>query len=158
MLRLLVAVMAVGIFSGMTVCQDKPAPNPSHADLVSKLKAGEKDIDFKQLRLAYAEAKGGRDTTEQKKAMNVALNSKKYEDAIKNADKVLAQDYADMDAHFAEYIAHRELHQSDQAEFHKLVLRVFWTPLPIPATARLSRRRFRSLRYMKSMFCFGSWA
>jgi hypothetical protein len=51
-----------------------------------------------------------------------ALNSRNYAEALKNAEAVPAEDYVDMDAHFAEYIAHRELKNTDQAEFHKFVL------------------------------------
>jgi hypothetical protein len=65
---------------------------------------------------------GGADTDTQKKAMMAALNSKNYADALKNADIVLAADYVDMDAHFVEYIAHRELKNAEQAEFHKFIL------------------------------------
>jgi hypothetical protein len=121
-LRTAIAVLAVGTFSGTIFCQDTPVPKPSYSDLVTRLKAGDKNVDFKALRLAYADTTGGKDTDKQKKAMTAALNSKNYAEAIKNADRVLAEDYVDMDAHFVEYIAHRELNQSDQAEFHKFVL------------------------------------
>jgi hypothetical protein len=86
------------------------------------VRAGDKNIDFKELRLAYADSSRGKDTDPQKKEMTLALNSKDFEKALKNAEMVLAGNYVDMDAHFAEYIAHRELHNTDQAEFHKYVL------------------------------------
>ena len=121
--RIAIAVLAVGTLSGRIFCQDAPVPKSSYSDLVTKVKAGDKGVDFKALRLAYADTNGGKDTDKQKKAMTAALNSKNYEEAIKNADRVLAEDYVDIDGHFVEYIAHRELNHSDQAEFHKFVLR-----------------------------------
>lgn len=102
--------------------QDKPNGRARYAELVERVKKGDKNVDFRDLRIAYADWSGGPDTDPQKKAMTGALNSKKYDEALKNADVVLDGDYADMDAHFVEYIANRELHRTEQAEFHKYVL------------------------------------
>ena len=104
--------------------EDRPTEKPAYEVLVEKLRNGDKNIDFKQLRLAYAASSASRrDTDEQKRAMTKALNSKNYLDALKNADIVLASDFVDMDAHFAEYVAQRELKNTEQAEFHQFVLR-----------------------------------
>jgi hypothetical protein len=92
--------------------------------LVERVKGGDKTVDFRELRLAYADSPAydsGPDTDPQKKAMWAALNSKDFVTVIKNADTVLASDYVDMDAHFAEYVAHRELNETDLATFHKFV-------------------------------------
>jgi hypothetical protein len=103
--------------------EDKPKERPAYEALVEKVKTGDKGVDFKQLRLAYADSPTSRpDTDPQKKAMTAALNSKNYPEALKNADVVLASDFVDMDAHFAEYVAQRELNNTEQAEFHKFVL------------------------------------
>src|ERR1035441_8816571 len=121
-IRLVITMLAVTVLSAWSFCQGTPASKSTYADLVAKVKAGDKSVDFKELRFAYADSPGGPDTDTQKKAMMSALNSKNYADALKNADRVLASDYVDMDAHFAEYIAYRELKDEEQAEFHKLVL------------------------------------
>jgi len=96
--------------------------SPTYADLAARVKSGDRTVDFKQLRLAYAATSGGPDTDPQKKAMFAALNAKNYGEVLKNADAVLAGDYADMDAHFGEYIAYRETNKPDQSDFHKFVL------------------------------------
>src|ERR1039458_6394396 len=108
-IRLVITMLAVTMLSAWSFCQGTPASKSTYADLVAKVKAGDKSVDFKELRFAYADSPGGPDTDTQKKAMMSALNSKNYADALKNADRVLASDYVDMDAHFAEYIAYREL-------------------------------------------------
>jgi Domain of unknown function (DUF4919) len=54
--------------------------------------------------------------------MNVALSSKDFAKAIKNADAVLASDSMDRDCHFVEYVAHRELQEDEAAELHKSIL------------------------------------
>lgn len=101
----------------------KKAPG-DYEKLLERVKNGDKTVDFRELRFEYmnsASHENGPDTDPQKKAMWAALNSKDFATAIKNADTVLASDYVDMDAHFAEYVAHRELNEPDLAEFHKFV-------------------------------------
>ena len=101
----------------------KKAPG-DYEKLVERVKSGDKTVDFRELRLAYADSPAydnGPDTDPQKKTMWAALNSKDFATVIKNADTVLASDYVDMDAHFAEYVAHRELNEADLATFHKFV-------------------------------------
>jgi hypothetical protein len=120
--ELLIATLAVSIPAAWCCCQEKPVAKPTYADLVAKVKQGDKSVDFRELRFAYAESRGGADTDKQKKAMTAALNSKKYHEVLENGDVVLAADYVDMDAHFAEYIAYRESKNEEQAEFHKRIL------------------------------------
>jgi hypothetical protein len=105
--------------------QETPKAKLTYEDMVERAKGGDQTIDFRQLRLAYMDSKTyskGPDTETQKKAMMAALNSKDFPGAIKNADVVLASNYVDMDAHFAKYIANRELNATDRADFHKFVL------------------------------------
>lgn len=93
--------------------------------MVERVKGGDQTIDFRELRLAYMDSRtysNGPDTETQKKAMTAALNSKDFKGSIKNADVVLASNYVDMDAHFAEYIANRELNATGKADFRKFVL------------------------------------
>ena len=100
--------------------QDKP--ESQYAKLVAQVKAGAVMVDFKQMRLAYMDSpeyRAARDTDTDAEAMIAAINANDFAAAIKHADAVLANDYVDLDAHFAEYIAHRELHQEAEAKFHK---------------------------------------
>jgi len=120
--RFLLVLFTIAAVSPCGFPQEKHAATARYDDLVAKLEAGDKNVNFKDLRLAYADSTGGPDTDPQKKAMMVALNSKNFEEALKNADIVLAGDYADMDAHFVEYVANRELHNADRSDFHKFVL------------------------------------
>jgi len=118
-----VAVLfALVLASAWSFAQENDAASKRYNEIVAKLKAGDRNVDFKELRLAYADLTHAKDTDPQKKAMLAALNSKKYEDVLKNADIVLAADYADMDAHFVECIAQRELHNTEQSDFHKFAL------------------------------------
>jgi hypothetical protein len=107
-------------------CGSAAAKKPSgdYDKLVERVKSGDKTVDFRELRLAFANSPGfdrGPDTDPQKKVMGAALFSKDFATAIKNADMVLASDYVDIDAHMAEFMAYRELQEADLAEFHKFV-------------------------------------
>jgi hypothetical protein len=122
--RLILVVVASAFLTFGVAQEDKPKEKPAYEALVEKVKSGDKSVDFKQLRLAYADSTTPRpDTDPQKQAMTAALNSKNYTEVLKNADVVLASDFVDMDAHYAEYVAQRELNRAEQAEFHKVVLR-----------------------------------
>lgn len=95
-----------------------------YAGLRDQVKSGDFSVDFQRLRMSYVDSpefKKARDTDEQRTQMIQAVNAKDYKLAIKNADVVLENNYADMDAHFGKYIAHRELGDAKQAEFHRHV-------------------------------------
>lgn len=101
--------------------QDKPAAS-EYASLRDKVKSGDLSADFKKLRISYVgspESQKAKDTDKQKREMIAAINSKDFRKAIKNADVVLDNDYSNIDAHFAEYIAYRELGDAKQADFHQ---------------------------------------
>lgn len=116
----------LGIVSCVVIAaQVKPNVDATYDAMVDRAKSGDKTVDFRAMRLAYADSpsySSRPDTSEQKKKMTAALNGKDFPTAIMYADKILASDYVDMDAHFAAYIAHRELKEADTAERHKWIL------------------------------------
>ncbi len=103
-----------------------PSPNkaPAYDDIVAKLKAGDTSIDFKSLRLAYAETKDahpfGADR-ELRKSMFAALDEDRYKDAIKAADKILETGFVNMNAHIVKAIACREMADQQEYDFHKAI-------------------------------------
>ena len=106
--------------------QDKPQADNSYRSLVERIKSGDKTVDFRQMRLAYADSPDysqGPDTTEKKKSMMEALRAKDFDGAVKNAEAVLAGDNVDMDAHYVDYVAYRELKDQEKADFHQFVLK-----------------------------------
>lgn len=95
-----------------------------YARLLARVRAGDMTVDFKQMRFAYMDSpeyKVAKNTDAEAEAMIAAVNGGDFPAAIKNADVVLAGDYVDLDAHFAEYVAHRELHHDAESQFHKNV-------------------------------------
>jgi hypothetical protein len=104
--------------------QDQPAAS-EYASLRDKVKGGDLAADFKRLRISYVgspESQKAKDTDKQKQQMIAAINTKDFPKALKNANAVLDNDYSDIDAHFAEYIAYRELGDAKQADFHHAVV------------------------------------
>ena len=97
-----------------------------YATQLASLKGGDTAIDFGRLRLSWVDSpeyKQAKDTKKEEDAMTTALGQKNYAEALKNAEIVLADEYVNMDAHFAAYVANRELGAPNQAEFHKTVFR-----------------------------------
>ena len=95
-----------------------------YASVLARVKSGDLSIDFQRLRLSYMDAPErhkAKDTNKERTEMFDAVKGKDYKKAIQKADKVLANEFVDMDAHFVEAIAHRELQEMDKADFHKAV-------------------------------------
>ncbi|MBS1796769.1 MAG: DUF4919 domain-containing protein [Acidobacteria bacterium] len=132
----LLALIAVFLFTFAGFAQDNPktetpVPPPAkltakdYEELVAKLKAGDTNIDYKRLRLAYTETKGysysGPDKAEREKFFK-PFNDKNYKDALKEAEKYLEKMYVDANAHYVAYTSAKELKDDKKAEFHKAVL------------------------------------
>jgi hypothetical protein len=94
----------------------------AYALLVDRLKAGDRTVDFTELRIAFTE-------TPSYHGMMMGfyqplwrtLNQRDFERAIEVADRVLQQNYAEPNAHMVAAAAHRALEHRDQAEFHQFV-------------------------------------
>src|SRR5258706_6033706 len=105
----------------------KPAlgsPKPSYNDLLARVKKGDSTIDFKELRLAYAdtsEYKPYGNDRETRQKMFAALKAKEFQQAVESAEKILANNFVEINAHFAAYVGNRELGHADKATFHKFM-------------------------------------
>lgn len=100
------------------------SPKPSFAALLERAKKSDATLDFKELRLAYTETSdyspyGGDRETRQK--MFASLNAKEFDKAIESAEKILAKNFVEMNAHFVAYVAHRESGRAEKATFHKFM-------------------------------------
>lgn len=102
------------------------AATKTYEELAARAKKGDKTVDFRELRIAYSDSSdydNAPDTESQKKAMWAALNSKDFAEAVKNADAVLDGDFVDLDAQFVDYIAYKELNDTDLAALHEFIFR-----------------------------------
>ncbi|MBI2266265.1 MAG: DUF4919 domain-containing protein [Armatimonadetes bacterium] len=95
--------------------------------LLERLKAGKGTVDFKDLRMAYADTPGydpygtGKDNV--RKQMFTALKEKKYENALQHAESILKNTYVDIDAHIVSVEAYEALGKPEQAGRHKQIAR-----------------------------------
>lgn len=102
----------------------KPAAPTAYDQLLAKLKAGDTGIDYKALRMSYAETKDynpyGIDAEERSNLLK-ALSDKRYKSALAIAEGILKTNYVEMNSHFASYVAYRELGDKAKSDYHKAV-------------------------------------
>jgi hypothetical protein len=123
----ILVLVSVAAFSST---QDPPKnssqdlPKRSFALLLERAKKSDATLDFKELRMAYTETTdyspyGGDRETRQK--MFAALNAKEFDSAVESAEKILAKNFVEINAHFVAYVAHRESGRTEKATFHKFM-------------------------------------
>ena len=100
-------------------------PDQGVYDIIAlKLKAGDTKIDFRALRVAYADSKealaaGSSHLT--RRAMNTALLNRQFDETIRIGLDILRTVYISPDTHAAVSSAYRELGDTQKAEFHKTI-------------------------------------
>jgi hypothetical protein len=96
-----------------------------YQEMLAKLKGGETNIDYKALRMAFAETKeysySGPDKAEREKFFK-SFGDKNYKEALKQVEKFLETNYVDANAHYVAFNSAKELKDDKKAEFHKAVL------------------------------------
>jgi hypothetical protein len=96
----------------------------SFAVLLDRAKKSDPTLDFKELRMAYTDTTdyspygGDRET---RKKMFAALNAKEFDSAVESAEKILAKNFVEINAHFVAYVAHRESGRAEKGTFHKFM-------------------------------------
>ena len=96
----------------------------SFAVLLDRAKKSDPTLGFKELRMAYTDTTdyspyGGDRETRTK--MFAALNAKEFDSAVESAEKILAKNFVEINAHFVAYVAHRESGRAEKATFHKFM-------------------------------------
>lgn len=81
---------------------------------------------FKELRFAYTETPQynpyGGIKAETGGAMLTAVNNKEYKKALEYAEKILKEDYVDIDAHIVASTAYRETGNQEKADYHQAIV------------------------------------
>ncbi|HEY6347942.1 MAG TPA: DUF4919 domain-containing protein [Candidatus Angelobacter sp.] len=122
----LAVALVLWLFAGPSFGQEQKAQvkGTDYAPLLERVKGGDFSIDFQQLRFSYMESPErhqAKDASKQEQEMWQALNRKDYKNAAQNADAVLAGEFVNLDAHFVEYIAYREMQNEALSNFHHSV-------------------------------------
>jgi hypothetical protein len=124
-----IALFALWLTPGAARAQQEPgqtplAPQPeeSYAAIVERLVAGDRNVDFTRLRMPFTE------TPENRGMMMAAyqalwqpLAKGDFAQAIAVSEKVLAQNYAEPNAHMVASLAYQQTGEVQRAEFHRFV-------------------------------------
>ena len=113
-------IAALLLATGFVGALPKTHAPDKYQTLLVRLKRGDTTVDFLELRRAYADSTeyiDGSDPDESK-AMISAFHKGDYDQAIVHSKKVLEKCYLDIEAHQFAYLANREMHIQEEAEFH----------------------------------------
>lgn len=97
---------------------------PTYESLLEKVKKSDPAADFTALRLAYADdppKDSKRADSDTSKAMFSANRSRKYDQAIESAEKVLKGKFVDINAHLILATAYKEKKAPEKEKFHRYV-------------------------------------
>jgi uncharacterized protein DUF4919 len=124
MLRKISLAMLGLLLLPLAISAQAPAKKESYETLLERVQKQDSSVNFSDLRLAYTETRaydpyGG--DKESRKAMFAAINARQFEPALAAAEKMLAANYLDMNAHFGAFVSHRELGHAEKSDFHKFV-------------------------------------
>lgn len=95
-----------------------------YRELLEKLRKGERDVDFTELRMSYTETADYSpygDDSETRQGMFEALDSGKWDDALKHSATILEKNYVDINGHFGAFAANMRKGDAEKADFHKYV-------------------------------------
>jgi hypothetical protein len=98
----------------------------SFEELVTKVKAFDRSVDFGALRRSYAQTEEYNpygDDRDIRSAMSKALEAEQFEQAIEAAQTVLKKNFVDLDAHLVCRLAYEQLGNPEKAGFHDFVLK-----------------------------------
>ena len=104
--------------------QPKDAIKHKYDVLVAELKAGKTEIDFTELRMAYAESPDYDPydvEPDARESMLAALSERKYSEALEDAEEILNKKFVDITAHLVCSIAYRELKNEQRAGYHRQI-------------------------------------
>lgn len=129
MRAVVVALLALPLTAGAALAGQEsaqPAAAPpsaeSYASIVERLTAGDRDVDFTRLRMAFTETPAYRGMMMAAyQALWQPLAKGDFPQALAVAEKVLAQNYAEPNAHMVASLAYGQTGQREKAEFHRFV-------------------------------------
>ncbi|HVR06471.1 MAG TPA: DUF4919 domain-containing protein [Thermoanaerobaculia bacterium] len=122
MLWLRLSAVAVVVAGALAPRAAYPGPAPaSYESLLEKARRGDAGLDFTALRMAWADrlAKAARADSDLRNKMFDALHKDQWAVVIETGNKVLAQNYLDIDAHMFVAFAYEKTHDAERAAQHR---------------------------------------
>jgi hypothetical protein len=129
MRAVVIGLLAVSLTAGAARAGQEPgqpaaAPPPveSYAAIVERLTAGDRDVDFTRLRMAFTETPAYRGMMMAAyQALWQPLAKGAFPQALAVSEKVLALNYAEPNAHMVASMAYGQTGETEKAEFHGFV-------------------------------------
>lgn len=105
--------------------QAATAPDRAFAAMLARLKAGNTDINFTQLRMLWTRTSAYRPNAavDDEQPMRAAFAAGRNQEVLRLADKVLKEDYLNILSHMLSADAHGALGNSEARQFHVFVAR-----------------------------------
>jgi hypothetical protein len=108
---------------GTTTLAHSSSLNDNYSTLLTKVKNGNTNIDFKAFRIAYTQTPLYNPYKVDDSTQIIrAINEKDYPQMLKYADIILEKNFTDLDAHYASMIAYEKLGDQKRFNFHRTVL------------------------------------
>jgi hypothetical protein len=124
-----ISVLMCLIFLSIPICALSQNGESRYDILLDKIKNKKVSVDdkeFKELRFAYTETPQynpyGGIKVEVGEAMMNAFNNKEYSKAIEFAEKILNENYVDIDAHMVASTAYRKTGNLEKADYHRYIV------------------------------------
>ncbi|MFZ0959901.1 MAG: DUF4919 domain-containing protein [Terriglobia bacterium] len=113
-------IAALLLATGFLAALPKTHAPDKYQTLVTRVKQGDTTVDLLELRRAYADSTEYTDGSDPdaRKAMMSAFNKGDFDGALEQAKKIFDAYYLDIEAHEFAYLAYREMHNQEEAEFH----------------------------------------
>lgn len=129
MRTVVIALFTLWFVPGAVQAGQEPARTPvelqpaeSYAVIVERLLAGDRNVDFTRLRRAFTETPAYRGMMMAAyQALWQPLAKGDFAQAIAVSEKVLAQNYAEPNAHMVASIGYLQTGQTQRAEFHRFI-------------------------------------
>jgi len=118
-LRLLFGVVAVAALLPLcTFSQDKAAAGVDYDQLVQKSKSGDPNVDYGQMRMAYASSPSYESDVDMDavKKIQGKLQNKNYKGALAAANALMKTQYISIDAHACAFLAYQGMNDQANAE------------------------------------------
>ena len=125
---LMALCLALTLSGGALAAGDaaKPAVKPDYASMKAQLQAGDPDVDYLALRMAHADSPdylpNSPDSLIRRKAVQDALEARKFDVAVTLLEKWLAADFLNPFAHLGAIRAYREVGDEARLKFHNAVV------------------------------------
>ena len=124
--RIQIVLMMIIIFVGNAFAGEDGQPKKfsDYQTLLKRVMSFDRTVDFKALRLSYAETADYNpygDDKAKKSEMFEALRNKEYEKAAAAAQAILEKKFVDIEAHFVSSIAFSEMKNVERYNFHHFV-------------------------------------